>query len=95
MRLLRVAAALGRGPLPRVPAALGWQGKQVLMPGELARAEQVATPQPLPGILNGDVRSPQSPWVSARQLVLETRSSVLPCFLMGMIYLKEKCPEVR
>ncbi|CAO2612937.1 Elongation factor G, mitochondrial [Lemmus lemmus] len=28
MRLLRVAAALGRGPLPRVPAALGWQGKQ-------------------------------------------------------------------
>lgn len=29
MRLLRVAAALGRGPLPRVPAVLGWQGKQV------------------------------------------------------------------
>ncbi|XP_052586364.1 elongation factor G, mitochondrial [Peromyscus californicus insignis] len=28
MRLLRVAAALGRGPLPRVPAVLGWQGKQ-------------------------------------------------------------------
>ncbi|KAM7331278.1 hypothetical protein ACRRTK_010467 [Alexandromys fortis] len=28
MRLLRVAAALGRGPLPRVPAALGWQEKQ-------------------------------------------------------------------
>ncbi|XP_041515229.1 elongation factor G, mitochondrial [Microtus oregoni] len=28
MRLLRVAAALGRGPLPRVPAALGWQRKQ-------------------------------------------------------------------
>lgn len=28
MRLLRVAAALGRGPFPRVPAALGWQGKQ-------------------------------------------------------------------
>lgn len=28
MRLLRVAAALGRGPLPRVPAILGWQGKQ-------------------------------------------------------------------
>ncbi|XP_038203061.1 elongation factor G, mitochondrial [Arvicola amphibius] len=28
MRLLRVAAALGHGPLPRVPAALGWQGKQ-------------------------------------------------------------------
>jgi len=31
MRLLgaAAAAALGRGPLPRVPAALGWQGKQV------------------------------------------------------------------
>ncbi|GAB5576709.1 ribosome-releasing factor 2 [Prionailurus iriomotensis] len=31
MRLLgaAVAAALGRGPLPRVPASLGWQGKQV------------------------------------------------------------------
>nr|XP_048280439.1 elongation factor G, mitochondrial [Myodes glareolus] len=29
MRLLRVAAALSRGPLPRVPAVLGWQGKQV------------------------------------------------------------------
>ncbi|XP_029795839.1 elongation factor G, mitochondrial isoform X1 [Suricata suricatta] len=31
MRLLgaAVAAALGRGPLPRVPATLGWQGKQV------------------------------------------------------------------
>ncbi|XP_008567725.1 PREDICTED: elongation factor G, mitochondrial isoform X4 [Galeopterus variegatus] len=31
MRLLRVAgaAAVGRGPLPRVPAALGWQGMQV------------------------------------------------------------------
>ncbi|KAM7133277.1 elongation factor G, mitochondrial [Molossus nigricans] len=31
MRLLGAAAAtaLGRGPLPRVPAALGWQGKQV------------------------------------------------------------------
>ncbi|XP_006861837.1 PREDICTED: elongation factor G, mitochondrial [Chrysochloris asiatica] len=31
MRLLGVAAAaaLGRGPLPRVPAAVGWQGKQV------------------------------------------------------------------
>lgn len=28
MRLLRVAAALGRGPFPRVPAVLGWQGKQ-------------------------------------------------------------------
>ncbi|CAH6897989.1 elongation factor G, mitochondrial [Phodopus roborovskii] len=28
MRLLRVATALGRGPLPRVPAVLGWQGKQ-------------------------------------------------------------------
>ncbi|XP_029393599.1 elongation factor G, mitochondrial isoform X1 [Mus pahari] len=29
MRLLRVAAALGRGPFPRVPAVLGWQGKQL------------------------------------------------------------------
>ncbi|XP_077635548.1 elongation factor G, mitochondrial [Crocuta crocuta] len=30
MRLLgAVAAALGHGPLPRVPATLGWQGKQV------------------------------------------------------------------
>ncbi|XP_034356105.1 elongation factor G, mitochondrial [Arvicanthis niloticus] len=28
MQLLRIAAALGRGPLPRVPAVLGWQGKQ-------------------------------------------------------------------
>ncbi|XP_051013236.1 elongation factor G, mitochondrial [Acomys russatus] len=28
MRLLLVAAALGRGPLPRAPAVLGWQGKQ-------------------------------------------------------------------
>nr|XP_021515302.1 elongation factor G, mitochondrial isoform X1 [Meriones unguiculatus] len=28
MRLLRVAASLGRGPLPRVPAVLGWPGKQ-------------------------------------------------------------------
>lgn len=28
MRLLRVATAVGRGPLPRVPAVLGWQGKQ-------------------------------------------------------------------
>lgn len=28
MRLLRVAAALGRESLPRVPATLGWQGKQ-------------------------------------------------------------------
>lgn len=41
MRLLgaAVAAALGRGPLPRVPASLGWQGKQVLEPGE-ARPNQ-------------------------------------------------------
>ncbi|XP_039713982.1 elongation factor G, mitochondrial [Pteropus medius] len=31
MRVLgaAAAAALGRGPLPRIPAALGWQGKQV------------------------------------------------------------------
>ncbi|XP_023589632.1 elongation factor G, mitochondrial isoform X2 [Trichechus manatus latirostris] len=29
MRLLAAAAAVGRGPLPWVPAALGWQGKQV------------------------------------------------------------------
>ncbi|XP_023589631.1 elongation factor G, mitochondrial isoform X1 [Trichechus manatus latirostris] len=28
MRLLAAAAAVGRGPLPWVPAALGWQGKQ-------------------------------------------------------------------
>ncbi|OBS66061.1 hypothetical protein A6R68_05399 [Neotoma lepida] len=28
MRLLRVAAALGHGPLPRVSAVLSWQGKQ-------------------------------------------------------------------
>ncbi|XP_005078005.1 elongation factor G, mitochondrial [Mesocricetus auratus] len=28
MQLLRIATALGRGPLPRVPAFLGWQGKQ-------------------------------------------------------------------
>ncbi|KAL1777514.1 elongation factor G, mitochondrial [Sigmodon hispidus] len=28
MRLLRVAAVLGRGPLARVPAVPGWQGKQ-------------------------------------------------------------------
>lgn len=40
MRLLgAVAAALGRGPLPRVPATLGWQRKQVLEPGE-ARPNQ-------------------------------------------------------
>lgn len=32
MRLLGTAAALGRG-LPRVPAALGWQGRQVECPG--------------------------------------------------------------
>lgn len=61
MRLLRVAAALGRESLPRVPATLGWQGKQVLMPGELARAEQVATPLPLPGILSGESAAPKAP----------------------------------
>lgn len=34
MRVLgaAAAAALGRGPLPRIPAVLGWQGKQVLVP---------------------------------------------------------------
>lgn len=36
MRLLGAAfaSAVGRGPLPRVPAALGWRGKQVSVPGE-------------------------------------------------------------
>lgn len=36
MRLLGAAAtaAVGRGPLPRVLAVLGWQRKQVLVPSE-------------------------------------------------------------
>lgn len=39
MRLLGAAfaSAVGRGPLPRVPAALGWRGKQVSVPARRDR----------------------------------------------------------
>lgn len=80
MQLLRIATALGRGPLPRVPAFLGWQGKQVLVPGDPSRAGQVGTPFPLPGILNGAVGSPESPWISARQPGLENGSPELDVY---------------
>lgn len=91
MRLLRVAAALGRGPLPRVPAVLDWQGKQVLVPGSFPALGRLATP-----LLSLDLElrllEPlgicMPPRPSDPQLCAGVRR-----LLMGVIYLKEKCPE--
>lgn len=92
MRLLRVAAALGRGPFPRVPAVLGWQGKQVLVPENLPEQGRLATPFLTWGLEQRfpEPRKPLGIRMPARPCDPQLCAGVPP-FLM--IYLKEKCPE--